>query len=89
VNNPETSPAVEPGQEYERHDPRENVTIRIRVVGMDDLDDTRVRVATVVPYGYLIRFRSIAVRQLHDNPRRKTGYRLVQHADGTPAEGVR
>jgi hypothetical protein len=82
---------IEPGQEYERHDPRENSTTRIRVVG-DSVpwwdNSGKVWIATVGPDGRELRSRWIATRQLHDNPDRVTGYRLVLRADGSPADGV-
>jgi hypothetical protein len=81
--------AIERGQEYERHDPRENTTTRIRTIGppVPGWDSTgKIRIATLTADGREIRPRYVAVRQLHANPTRITGYRLVQHADGTPAE---
>lgn len=81
---------IEQGQEYEAHDSREGVTTRIRVIGesVPWWDSSgKVQVATLTADGREARARWIATRQLHADPDRKTGYRLVQHADGTPAAG--
>jgi hypothetical protein len=78
---------IEPGQEYERHDPRENTTLRIRVAGPQvpgPFGEGEVAIVTVEGDRYLRR-RWIAIRQLHNSPTRRTGYRLVQHADGSDA----
>jgi hypothetical protein len=78
---------IEPGQEYESHNAAENTTLRIRVAGPTVpgvFGRGRVAVVTVDGDRYL-RLRMIAVRQLHNSPTRRTGYRLVQHADGSEA----
>lgn len=77
---------IESGAEYERHDRREGVTTRIRVVGrtVPWWDNSgKVWVATLTADGREIRARWIATRQLHDNPNRTTGYRLVRQAEQT------
>lgn len=82
---------IEVGQEYERHDPRENSTTRIRVLGQPTRDyrgGSAVWVATLTPDGREIRARWIATRQLHDDPNRRTGYRLVTPVDGAAADGA-
>lgn len=86
---------IERGQEYERHDRREGVTTRIRVIG-DSVpwwdNSGKVRIATVGPDGRELRPRYIATRQLHatgtvgaEELPRKAGYALVRHADGSTA----
>jgi hypothetical protein len=85
---------VEFDQEYVACTPSRSIPgehyIRIRVLHSGLFDDSKVLVATVHRSRdgreFLDRRRQIERRQLHANPNRKTGYRLVQHADGTPAE---
>jgi len=82
---------VEPGQEYERHDPREGVITRLRVIGgiVPWWDGTeKAQVATVAPDGRLLRPRHIATRLLHADLARRSGYRLVRHADGSAVDGA-
>ena len=84
---------IEPGQEYISClcDPSDDHAYRIRVLAKPVsgvFGEGKVRVGTVTEDGRVLRLRYIAVRQLHDNPARRTGYRLVRHADGTPAGGA-
>lgn len=82
---------IEPGQEYEAHNRADNSTTRIRVLAKPVpgvFGEGKVRVGTVVAYGRVVRPRYIATKQLHDNPARRTGYLLVQHADGSTAGGA-
>jgi hypothetical protein len=85
------TPRVEPRQEYERHDPRDNSTTRIRIKSRPRpgwLGDTTVDIVTVTPDGRELRPRPITVRQLHPADwTGRAGYRLVRNADGTPAGG--
>lgn len=62
--------------------------IRIRVIGqpLPWWDNSgKVQIATLAADGREQRPRYIATRQLHADPNRRTGYRLVRNADGTPA----
>jgi hypothetical protein len=90
------TPRVQPGQEYERHDPHDNTTTRIRVVGEPVTTPGlygfgKVDVVTINADGRELRRRAIEVTSLHptgtarDGQPRRTGYRLVRNADGTPA----
>ena len=80
---------IEPGQEYTACDPRDHIRIRILAKPVPGaFGEGKVRVGTVTEDGRVLRPRYIAVRQLHDNPQRRTGYLLVRHADGTPAGGA-
>jgi hypothetical protein len=91
------TPRVERGQEYERHDPRDNsTTTRIRVVGEPVTTPGqhkfgKVDVVTINADGRELRRRAIEVTSLHptgttrDGQPRRTGYRLVRNPDGTPA----
>jgi hypothetical protein len=83
---------IEPGQEYLACRPAASMPgehyARIRVTSRPYpgwRGDGQVDIETVAPDGRGLRLRSITVRQLHATAGRKTGYRLVQHADGTPA----
>ncbi|MFJ2630894.1 hypothetical protein ACIO6U_02875 [Streptomyces sp. NPDC087422] len=80
---------IEPGQEYESYDPGHGVITRIRIKGTPTPTGRwgvpNVAVITIAPDGRELRPRTIPTRHLHASPTRKTGYRLVQHADGTPA----
>lgn len=82
---------IKRGQEYERHNRAQLTVTRIRIIG-DTVpwwdNSGKVQVATLIDGGREIRPRYIAVRQLHNNPQRRTGYRLVTAADGTEAEGA-
>lgn len=69
---------------------------RIRILGVPvrgAYGGDKARIATITEDGRLIRERRVSVRQLHveaatgRGQRRRTGYVLVQHADGTKAEG--
>lgn len=89
---------IEPGQEYTACDPRDHIRIRIVVVpavfaGLHGHD--KVDIVTLTANGREVRPRRISMGKLHESgltpggmPRR-TGYRLVRHADGTPAGGAR
>jgi hypothetical protein len=97
------SPAVQPGQEYESCQPvywgsSGPEYTRIRVVGESGRTPGlygfgKVDVVTVTEDGRELRRRRIETSQLHetgttrDGQPRKSGYRLVRHADGTPAGG--
>lgn len=86
-------PAVELDQEYVACAPSRSKSgehyIRIRVLHPGLFEDSKVLVATVHRSRdgreFLDRRRQIAARLLHDDPTRRTGYRLVRNADGTPA----
>lgn len=89
-----TEPAVEFDQEYEACTPSRSRSgqrvIRIRVIFVSPLhDEDKVGVATVHrdQFGreWLDRRRLIRADQFHTDPNRRTGYRLVRNADGTPA----
>ena len=86
--------AIQPGQEYESCLPTyygsagEEHT-RIRIIG--EPGPGKVSVATLTKSGRELRRRPLSIRQLHatglaatGQPRR-TGYRLVRNADGSPA----
>jgi hypothetical protein len=83
---------IRPGQEYESSKPLDDT--RIRVVGTPvpgPLGGRRVAIVTLTADGREIRPRMIDVRHLHptgltaSGKPRKTGWRLVRNADGTPA----
>jgi hypothetical protein len=92
---------IEPGQEYETCTPiywleapngtRGPVRTRIRVTGTPAPGWHKVEIVTVALNGRTCRPRRIEVGQLHPTgttktgATRRTGYRLVQHPDGTPA----
>lgn len=87
---------IQPGQEYAACASRPDDQPRIRVVGQPVTTPGvygfgKVRVATITADGREIRPRAIETAQLHptgltrDGQPRKTGYRLVRNADGTPA----
>lgn len=79
---------IEKGQEYVHRDPiRMTIThIRVLEAPVPWWDGTgKVRIATLLDDGRLIRPRYIAVRQLHDNPNRRGGYLMVRNSDGSPA----
>lgn len=94
---------IEAGQEYETCTPiywleapdgtRGPVRTRIRVTGTPDPGWHKADIVTVALNGSTSRPRRIEVSQLHPTGTTKTGtarragYQLVQHADGTPAEG--
>ena len=87
-----TEHRIEPGQEYQHHDVRQNTTTTIRVTSRPYpgyRGDGQVDIVTVTPDGRRLRPRAISVRQLHASPTRRSGYRLVRLADGTPAGEVR
>lgn len=92
-----TDQAVEPDQEYVACAPSRSMPgkryIRIRVLFVGPIhDEDKVQVATVHhdQFGreWLDRRRLIRADQLHGDPNRRTGYRLVRNADGTPAGAV-
>jgi hypothetical protein len=78
---------IQPGQEYESCDPRDY--IRIRVLSTSGFG--RITIATLTADGRELRQRLVNARQFHaegtnrNGEQRRTGYRLVQHADGIPA----
>lgn len=77
---------IEPGQEYEAYNAREHSTTRIRVMSRPYpgwRGDGQVDVVTVAPDGRRLRPRAVSVNKLHDNPQRRTGYRLVRNSDGS------
>ena len=87
---------IEPGQEYAACDPRDH--IRIRVVAapctIPGYDFGKVEVVTLTADSRELRRRQIEGTQLHETgltrsgtPRR-SGYRLVRHADGSTAGGA-
>lgn len=84
--------AIEAGQEYAPCANRPDDQPRIRVAATPDPDWHKADIVTVRPDGTTSNPRRIEVSQLHptgttrDGNPRKTGYRLVQHADGTPAD---
>lgn len=87
---------IEPRQEYVTCDPRDNIRIRITgwPVTMNGLHSYgKVQIVTIAADGGETRSRAIAVSSLHptgltrDGKPRKTGYRLVRNADGSPVGG--
>lgn len=81
---------IEPGQEYETYNAREGAITRIRVIEGPRYEHGLVTIATIAADGRELRRRTVGARQFHADylnrhgePRR-TGYRLVQHPDGTP-----
>ena len=90
---------IETGQEYALCAARPDDQPRIRVVG-DPITTLglhgfgKVDIVTLTADGREIRRRAIEMTQLHetgttrDGQPRKTGYRLVRHADGSPADGA-
>jgi hypothetical protein len=85
---------IEPGQEYETCQPIYHLNdaptpTRIRILSTSGFG--RATVATITDDGRELRQRLINARQLHadgtnrNGEQRRTGYRLVQHADGIPA----
>lgn len=84
---------IEPGQEYETCQPVHYLSAgpkptRIRIKNVSGYD--RATVVTLTDDGRELRRRLINTRQLHPDgtnrhgEQRRTGYRLVQHADGVP-----
>jgi hypothetical protein len=80
--------AIQPGQEYESCHPLDEGR-RIRVLSVSGYG--RATVVTLTGDGREARQRPVNTRHLHDSgltrdgqPRR-TGYRLVRNADGSPA----
>lgn len=89
-----TNHRIEAGQEYVACRPTPSMPgkhyTRIRVGLVGPLhDEDKVLVATIHTDAFgresFDRRRLIRADQLHADPNRKTGYRLVRHADGTPA----
>jgi hypothetical protein len=86
---------IEPGQEYLACRPTPSMPgehyTRIRVVTTPGLGFHKAEIVTVWPDGTTSNPRRIEVRSLHptgfrrDGHPRVAGYRLVTHADGTPA----
>lgn len=80
---------IQPGQEYESFDPGHGVITTIRVKGTPTPTGRwgvpNVAVVTVAPDGRELRPRTIPTRHLHADANRRTGYRLVRHADGSEA----
>lgn len=66
---------------------------RVRVIEPPRREGSLVGIATINDDGRLLRRRRIDGRQLHaerttrSGEQRRSGYFLVQHADGTPADG--
>lgn len=87
-----TEHRIQPGQEYEKCDPRDKTIIRIRVIHAGPFDGEKALVGTIHRDRYgrdiLDRRRTIKLSSLHtDGKPRRSSYRLVRHADGTPAAG--
>jgi hypothetical protein len=101
MSEPQPVHRIEAGQEYVSVQPTvydENgrlVPTCIRVVKAPDRFGGKPLIATIAPSEREIRRRHIDPRQLHDNPARKTGYRLVANPNRrtgyrlvTPVDGA-
>jgi hypothetical protein len=84
-----TTHRIEPGQEYVSCDPHDH--IRIRTISNpypDSLGNWKVDIVTLATQGRETGRRWISTSALRGpgaGRKRREGYRLVQHADSTPA----
>lgn len=88
------TPSIEPGQEYQACNPLDHIRIRVLSAPFPGVTGRPgVTIATLTATGREIRKRTINAGALHETATTRTGqprisgYRLVQHADGTNAEG--
>lgn len=95
MSEPQPVHRIEAGQEYVSVQPTyffdgpgALLHTRIRVVEEPVELGCKPTVATLNHDGRELRRRPIDPRQLHDNPQRVTGYRLVRSVDGAAADGA-